>query len=343
MDKIVPFPPVRPGARVMDDALLVTAAQWHLATSRDDMDWDAFTLWLEAAPAHQAAYDAIASDDALLADHADAIRARLESDQSDDAVEQGVGGNLLALVRRQRALWVGSAGGLAAAAALGLALLPHSAPTPSDGEQVYTAPDTGLRTLALGDGVKVTLGRHASLSVPRTPGEPWRLTGTAYFDVTHRPDRLLKIQAGRFTISDIGTRFEVANSDAAVRVSVESGSVGLSARATDGVVRLTAGQGAVGYHHGGPVERLGIMPQSVGSFRRGVLVYQNASLDIVAEEISRYSAVPVRVDSGIGHRRFSGALTIGDGKALPSNLADLMGITASERDGTILLSDPGRR
>lgn len=325
----------------MNEAILVAAAHWHLQSARDDMDWDGFTLWLEADPAHRSAYDAIVLDDDWVMAHAAAIRGSIPR-----APEVGVGAvpKALAYVRRTPALWLGSATGLAAVAALGLVLLPVGRPAPVvEAMHNYAAPLDAPRTLALSDGVRVVLSRGAQLSVPDAAGAPMRLTGTAYFDVAHRPDRILKIQAGGYTISDIGTRFEVANSDMGVRVAVEQGSISLSRNSADGAVHLSAGQGALGYHHGGSIELMSVVPQSVGSFRRGVLVYQNAPLGIVAQEISRYTELPVMVDNTVAQRRFSGALTIGKGKALATNLAELMDIEASERNGTILLSAAGRR
>lgn len=330
----------------MNEAVLIAAAHWHLQSAGEAMDWDGFTAWLEADPAHAAAYDAIAMDDAWMADHSAAIRQALSEAPgfSDCGASAGDGSaGVVAFVRRRPVLWIGSATGLAAAAVLSLVLLSHDAPVPGDAGHSYAAPADGMRTLALNDGVKVVLSRDARLVVPDAPGAPIRLTGTAYFNVAHRPGRMLRIQAGGYTISDIGTRFEIANTDTAVRVSVAEGAVSLSREAADGAVLLTAGQGALGYHQGGAIERMTLIPQSVGSFRRGVLVYQNAPLNIVADEISRYAGVPVRVDAALGQRRFSGALTVASGRALPDSLAELMDLRASERNGTILLSSaPGR-
>jgi hypothetical protein len=42
------------------------AALWHVASARDDMDWDAFTLWLEADPDHRARFEEIAQADAVM-------------------------------------------------------------------------------------------------------------------------------------------------------------------------------------------------------------------------------------------------------------------------------------
>lgn len=324
----------------MNEAILVAAARWHLQSAGDDMDWDGFTLWLEADPGHRTAYDAIALDEGLIAQNSAAIL-NLITPEADERPRLST--KALAYLGRRPAMWFGPATGLAAAAALSLALLPVDRTVPgAGGDHSYAAPSDAARTLALTDGVRVVLSRGARLTVPASAGAPMRLTGTAYFDVAHRPDRVLNIQAGGYTISDIGTRFEVANGDIGVRVSVEEGAVSLSRNSAAGAVRLSAGQGALGFHHGGAIELTSVTPQSVGSFRRGELVYQNTPLGIVAQDIGRYTDMPVKVDNSVAQRRFSGALTIGNGKALAQNLADLMDIKTSERDGTILLFAAGR-
>ncbi|MET0362420.1 MAG: FecR/PupR family sigma factor regulator, partial [Sphingobium sp.] len=44
------------------------AIAWHVAMpSMDEAQWTAFTAWLEAEPAHAAAYDEVASADRALA------------------------------------------------------------------------------------------------------------------------------------------------------------------------------------------------------------------------------------------------------------------------------------
>jgi hypothetical protein len=52
------------------------AARWHVAQADDDMDWTAFTDWLEADPRHRETYDAIALLDARI-DAARPMLARL--------------------------------------------------------------------------------------------------------------------------------------------------------------------------------------------------------------------------------------------------------------------------
>ena len=62
------------------------AARWHLAQADDDMDWAAFTDWLEADPRHRDAYDAMA----LLDDRIDAAGPALHTRAADPLPERRI-------------------------------------------------------------------------------------------------------------------------------------------------------------------------------------------------------------------------------------------------------------
>ncbi|MCI1142879.1 DUF4880 domain-containing protein [Sphingomonas sp. WKB10] len=62
------------------------AARWHLAQADDDMDWAAFTDWLEADPRHRDAYDAMA----LLDDRIDAAGPALHARAADPLPERRI-------------------------------------------------------------------------------------------------------------------------------------------------------------------------------------------------------------------------------------------------------------
>jgi transmembrane sensor len=118
------------------------AAAWFVAQHRDDMDWDAFTRWLEADARHPAAFDAIALLDERIDRALPELRA-LGENQS------------IAAPRSWRpARWMAAGGGLAAAAAIALVFV---SPASSSRPLTYrTAPGQG-RDIALLDGSKVAL------------------------------------------------------------------------------------------------------------------------------------------------------------------------------------------
>lgn len=299
------------------------------------MDWDAFTDWLESDPAHRAAYDAIALDDRWVEANRDDVIQKLQA--TDAETPEAV----VDIHRHRVWRWLGVGGAFAAAAALALMLVParQQAGAPW---QSYAASPNATRTLALSGGVNIVLSRNSRLEVSSTDRQAMRLIGSAYFDVAHQPDRRLTIQAGKYVISDIGTRFEISMSEKALRVSVAEGSLSLSHPKLASPVQLSAGQGVIGYRADGTLRSITIAKSTVGSFRRGVLTYQDVPVDVVASELSSYVGAPIRVDPAVGARRFSGALPVGNGKALADNLAQLMDLKSSERNGTIYLSAADR-
>jgi transmembrane sensor len=202
------------------------AARWHLAQADDDMDWAAFTDWLEADPRHRDAYDAIA----LLDDRIDAAGPALHPRSADPMPE------------RRSPRW-GAWSAIAAvviAAVLGLLYQGRRA-----GEPTVIAYRTGpgqVRTIHLADGSRAILAPGSVLRVPASREEALTLDGSAFFDVRHDVGRPLTVQAGRYTIRDVGTRFDIAVGEGMVRVAVAEGEVAVSSRNRGDAMAVVAGR-----------------------------------------------------------------------------------------------------
>lgn len=301
-----------------DDDIDLHAARWHAAMDGDAMDWDGFTAWLEADPRHRAAYDGIALlDDAIVQDR-DEIAALLPSPTPAPAPAP----------RWKR--WAAGGGAIAAGVALMLAW-PHPAPD----RQWQTAARIG--TIALADGTRVTMAPHSRLTARGGRTADLALAGAAYFDVPHRAGRTLTIEAGGYRVSDIGTRFTVNADRAAFRIAVAEGSLAVTAPTLAAPVALAAGHGLVA--RDGMVEAIAVDPAAVASWRTGLLVYRDTPLALVAADIGRYAGAVVTVDPRLADRRFSGALTIGDGTTLARTVAAIMAVDL-HRDGAGLRLRP---
>jgi transmembrane sensor len=281
------------------DDIAAQAAQWHVASSGDAMDWDAFTLWLEADPRHRACYDEVALADALLGDHAAALAAPEEPKT---------------LAPRRR-LWL--AAGTAVAAALALAVV-------MPGWRGSSAQDTlagdSAREIALADGSHVTLAPHSRLTVA---GDRLTLYGEARFAIRHDPARTLQVVAGPLTIEDIGTVFDVAASGATVRVAVNAGKVAVVGATRGGAVQLGEGDGLmVG---DGPAPRT-VPAQALGlaGWTGGTLSYVDAPLPVVVDDIARLTGARLALAPALRTRRFSGALTVAPGTDAAQALATLL-------------------
>jgi len=295
----------------MNDRATEDAWRWHNALHADDADWDGFTLWLEADPAHRAAYDAVAVIDATLDDQRD----RLEP------VIPAIPEYAAHPVTRRWGLWAG--GAIAAAIALFVAVpMANRGPATQD----YRTGVAQTREIALEDGSHITLGPSSHLHIAGRQQQELALEGGALFDIKHDPDRALTISAGGQQISDIGTRFDVLALPGHVRVTVAEGRVAVGPAGGSNAIELPAGRGIAIDTAAHAAEIRDVRAQDVGSWRAGRLVYNDAPLSLVAADLSRYVGREIVASPDVAARRFSGVLASGDGAELVDELGEVMGL-----------------
>ncbi|KPL66789.1 hypothetical protein SZ64_00920 [Erythrobacter sp. SG61-1L] len=300
-----------------EQAIIEQAAAWHLASlghaADGAMDWDAFTLWLEADPRHRRAFDEVALADALLGDHPGALTAQ-ESANDDWAGENAQPEP----PRRSFALrWTGAA--MAASLVVALAVWQFG----MGSVQTY-ATDMQARQIALADGSQIELAPHSSLRIEGRDQQRIALEGGAWFDIRHDPSRQLAITAGQLEISDIGTQFDVQSAAGQVRVQVAQGRVRVSSDALGKPLNLTAGHGVTFDPAGGTAEVMAVPAGKAGEWREGRLSFDAAPMPLVAADLSRYAGVKVSVAKSLRGRRFTGTLVIRDGEAALRDLSQLM-------------------
>lgn len=307
----------------MDERLFDEALAWQGALEADDADWDGYTAWLEADPRHREAFDAVALTDRIVADHRYLLRDVLPV-AADDPVP----------ARRAPRRWLTGAAAAAVAVAVALPML-----TTAAADMTY-ATGAAPRHVALAGGIVVDLGPRSTLIAKAGDTSRLELTGgEAYFDVAHDPARTLAIQAGRYSISDIGTRFGINLSAGRVLVGVADGQVTVDPLGAASPVPVAAGQQfSAPLGADGRASVRDIATGDIGSWRQGRLSYGNAPLDVVAADISRYLEKTVDVDPALADRRFSGVLTIGDGSRLLPTLAQVMGLSYTVKGDRVRLA-----
>ncbi len=122
---------------------------------------------------------------------------------------------------------VGTAGGLAAAAILVLALRVAPAPPSPEGTGPATEAVAAIEIRRLPDGSTAELNRGAALAVLYTPGERRVLLerGEAHFTVAKDAARPFIVSAGGVAVRAVGTAFNVRLGRQALEVLVTEGSV----------------------------------------------------------------------------------------------------------------------
>jgi transmembrane sensor len=305
------------------------AVAWHALLSRDadddgaaeGADWDGFTAWLEADPANQQAYDMVALGDALVDEHRDTLIGLLAAPAP-------------APWWRRRGIVSGALGGAIAASLTALLVVPALRGPETRTWQTKAGES---RTIAFADGAEATLAPGTKLAAT---GGTLTLDGTAFFAIRHDPSRPVTIAANGVTVSDVGTRFDMAADKAGVRVAVSEGEVAV-APAGQAAVPVSAGHRLL--VAGGRVETGLAMAGDVAAWRGGRLVYDRVPLSLVAADITRYAGGRVTVDPGDADRRFSGAMAIGDRVTMARSLAVLMGLDVGIDGETVKLGDRGGR
>ena len=322
----------------LNDQILAEAVRWHIASGGDAMDWDAFTLWLEADPRHSAVYDEVALTDGTLQDHREVLEtlpgmAEGEEEPAPPVAANDGGEEIVrpAFIKRWR--WAGMA--IAASLAAVLAVPQFLSPAP----QIYETA-AASRQIALEDGSVITLAPRSRITIEGRSQDRMALSGGALFDIRHDPGRQLSITAGDLHISDIGTRFDVQAQDQLVRVAVVEGKVEVNADSLDAPVRLSAGNGLSFDGKAGQARVAAVRAEDVGGWRNGRLSYDDAPLALVVADLRRYAGVKVAVPEALRGRHFSGTLVIGDGNAALRDLAQVMGLRLGGRAGAWRLEQP---
>lgn len=288
-------------------------------------DWEAFTLWLEADPAHQVAYEQAALADLDAADLAPAPR----------PVQPAWTPALEPMPRPSRRRFLGWGAGAMAAAVAGLVAW-STIPAGADLYAVETGPGQHRR-VDLADGSHVDLNGATRLQLDRNNARFASLEwGEALFTIVHDADHPFEVAAAGARIRDMGTTFNVVAERGAVEVGVAEGRVLFD---PDGArVDLSPG---MHLRRAAADARPVVMqtePDAIGGWRAGRLSYRSATVGQVADDLSRNLGVSVRASPAAARQSFTGVIMLDPDKGTAvRRAASLLGVSAGRSgDGWIL-------
>lgn len=296
------------------------ALGWVIRTRDPDfMDWDAFTLWLEADPAHASAYDELMAADADLADIVPADPVFPSTPANDPGQRQW---------RPMR--WIG---GGAMAAAL-VAALSVASWNRSDIYTVTTRPGE-TRSIALDDGTRIDMNGGTTLRLDHKDSRFAALdSGEAAFTVRHDASDPFRVTVGEAVFEDAGTVFNIVHSAGATRIGVSEGKVIYNPQAQ--AISLPAGRGLTQDASG--LHVMNVAPDTVASWRQGRLSYDNMPVAQISADIARSLGVRVTATPVAGASRFTGTIRIDrNAPRFFAAAAPLMGLSAVRQgDGWLL-------
>jgi transmembrane sensor len=308
-----------------DRAMVEQAIAWHLRLEHADEDaWIEFAEWLDADPAHNGAYEAVADGDVRMATMLEKatfpsgdehVRPAEFSNDEDglayDVRSEGVRRNPW----RRGAL----AASIAVAGLFAVQML-------SDRDASYSIETLAgeTRSISLADGSEILLNGSTSISLDRNDSRLVEIArGEARFTVTHNDSDPFTVIAGEQRLVDIGTVFNVVHTDRQLRVGVAEGAVRYEGMAQ--TVELRAGDSLAADDRGGvEVSRSPIA--SIGSWADDVLVYDQAPLEQVASDLSRSIGISLELPREMRANTFSGVIqTDGERDAVRARMEELIG------------------
>jgi transmembrane sensor len=196
-----------------------------------------------------------------------------------------------------------------------------------------------VRDVMLPDGTRVVVGAQSQIDFVVTAGarRATVVAGDAFFAVAHDPARPFVVATGDYTVSVVGTQFEIRRRPDTVRVAVSEGRVAVKRVDTDDASVLASG--AAWTAHEGNVEIRPVDAMDVGAWRSGRLVYDNAALRDIVADANRYTRTRiVVVDAQLETLRLTTSFRTSQIDGMVETLQAALPLVAERRaNGEILL------
>lgn len=311
---------------------LEEASSWYARVNSDEAtieDSHALTQWLEADEKNVVAFHHVEDLMADVEDFSDDLKNLLEADTQPVADNANVLRPAVSFWQKKQPTIVRWAGGAIAAS---LVFLVMSASildvfSPETQPQTYSASAHEIQQIDLADGTHIDLNKNSRLEITMKPNSRHAtlVAGEALFTVSKDTDRPFFVAVGDTQVEVVGTVFNVLRHAGDVTVTVSEGIVDvspltntLSATTTPTFQkeRLTAG---LQLRHTEGTEGAAIRTvnaSDIVAWRDGQLVYSNAPLSEVAQDLKRYFNLDIQVHEGAADFTFSGVLNTNDRAAV---------------------------
>lgn len=154
-----------------------------------------------------------------------------------------------------------------------------------------------VQDVRLPDGSRAVLDADSAIAV-RFDADARQielLRGRAWFEVSPDAQRRFSVRAGNGVVEDISTAFSVARDGDQVETQVGQGRVRVASPADGGWTYLQVGQRALYGEHSGVTRLRDVAADSVGAWRQGELLLEQASVADAVQWVGRYRAGPTFV------------------------------------------------
>ena len=158
----------------------------------------------------------------------------------------------------------------------------------------------GQKKVLLSDGSVAWLNENARLSYPDLFLDNERkveLSGEAFFEIVKNPDKPFIVSTNNASVKVLGTSFNVNTQARVTEVSVTTGIVQVQPNSSSNHVTLKAGYSATVNEKG--IASFQTSNQNYNSWRTGVFVFNQASLETVVKDLNTFYNTKIRLSPGL--------------------------------------------
>ncbi|MEI7423884.1 MAG: FecR domain-containing protein [Prolixibacteraceae bacterium] len=168
--------------------------------------------------------------------------------------------------------------------------------------QKFSAMKGSVSIVELADGTRIWLNSGSSLTYQEDPKGKQRLaelTGEAFFEVTHNENSPFLIKAGKLTIKDLGTTFNIKAypTDNLIETSLVEGKAEILNNYGNSLSVLKPGDNAI---YTSATEKIEIKPIAnnvLSAWREGKFVIRDQRLEDIFKEVSRWYDVKFQFEN----------------------------------------------
>lgn len=206
--------------------------------------------------------------------------------------------------------------------------------------QIIRTASGEIRSIALEDGSKIEIDAETHLTIDAGSHVTQIVIeqGSAFFTVTHRPERLFEVRVGQYGVRDIGTQFGISRENGKISISVLDGEVEVRDKQSPSTQtrRLIAGQGFA--LTGNAADEATAADADAYAWREGKLVFDNAPLSEVIRRVNRYRHDPITIaDTRLESMKISGVFRLDDTRSLLWALSKTLPLRVIDAGGRISL------
>lgn len=209
----------------------------------------------------------------------------------------------------------------------------------------YATPVGGREILTLGDGSKIELNTNSVVRLSKSGNtrQAQLIRGEAYFHIHHDIRHPFVVRAGTYRITDIGTEFVVHRLTTGVQVGLLAGGARFDASDVAGAPQsalLTPGDVVIADANSMSMSKEPVAEIAAElSWRRGLLIFKDSSLEDAAAEFNRYNHEKIVIAGGdVAQLKINGTFKAQNVDLFAQSVRQLFGLRVEQAGTEIIIA-----